>query len=82
MRHRVLRKPSVGRQLPAQHIPRCKQEIVLKGKGKATAGDIDGNYVNDGSFLNVTPPPLTFERDGKASASSGEWTSEPDEIHI
>ncbi|PDT03223.1 polysaccharidase [Rhizobium chutanense] len=61
---------------------RCEQDIVLKGRGKETAGDIDGNYVNDGSFLNVTPPPLAFKPDGKAAVSSGQWTSEPDEIRI
>ncbi|TAX70506.1 right-handed parallel beta-helix repeat-containing protein [Rhizobium leguminosarum] len=61
---------------------RCEQDIVLKGNGKATAGDIDGNYRNDGSFLNVTPPPLRFKPDGNASVASGEWTSEPDEIRI
>ncbi|MBB4234985.1 right-handed parallel beta-helix repeat-containing protein [Rhizobium esperanzae] len=61
---------------------RCEQDIVLKGRGKETAGDVDGNYANDGSFLNVTPPPLVFKPDGKASVSSGQWTSEPDEIRI
>ncbi|WHO72920.1 right-handed parallel beta-helix repeat-containing protein [Rhizobium sp. BT03] len=61
---------------------RCKQGILLKGNGEATAGEIDGNYFNDGSFLNVTPPPLRVKPDGKASVSSGEWTSEPDEIRI
>ena len=60
----------------------CGQDIVLKGNGEATAGKIEGNYHNDGSFLNVTPPPLRFKPDGKASVSSGEWTSEPDEIRI
>ncbi|MBB2670537.1 UNVERIFIED_ORG: hypothetical protein GGE44_000078 [Rhizobium esperanzae] len=61
---------------------RCRQDILLKGTGQATAGQIDGNYHNDGSFLNVTPPPLRFNADGKASVASGEWTSEPDEIVI
>ncbi|OWV72118.1 polysaccharidase [Rhizobium sp. R634] len=62
---------------------RCKQDIVLKGPGKETAGEVEGNYANDGSFLNVTPPPLRFRPDdGKASVASGEWTSEPDEIRI
>ncbi|PDS41996.1 polysaccharidase [Rhizobium anhuiense] len=61
---------------------RCKQDIFLKGNGKATAGEVEGNYLNDGSFLNVTPPPLRIKPDGKASVSSGEWTSEPDEIRI
>ena len=61
---------------------RCKQDIVLKGPGKETAGEVEGNYANDGSFLNVTPPPLRVRSDGKASVASGEWTSEPDEIRI
>ncbi len=60
----------------------CKQDIVLKGNGKGTTGKIDDNYVNDGSFLNISPPPLRFKPDGKASVASGEWTSEPDEIRI
>ncbi|MBB4192874.1 hypothetical protein GGE45_004018 [Rhizobium aethiopicum] len=61
---------------------RCGQDMVLKGKGEATSGQIDGNYHNDGSFLNVVAPPLRFNSDGKASVASGEWTSEPDEIVI
>ncbi|OWO93762.1 polysaccharidase [Rhizobium esperanzae] len=61
---------------------RCGQDMVLSGKGKATAGEIDGNYHNDGSFLNLVAPPLRFNPDGKASVASGEWTSEPDEIVI
>ncbi|MGO4480488.1 hypothetical protein ACVITL_000605 [Rhizobium pisi] len=61
---------------------RCKQDIVLRAKGEATAGEVEDNYVNDGSFLSVTPPPLRFKPDGKASVASGEWTSEPDEIRI
>ncbi|MGO8506365.1 right-handed parallel beta-helix repeat-containing protein, partial [Rhizobium leguminosarum] len=61
---------------------RCDQDIVLKGTDQAPACDIDGNHRNDGSFLNVTPPPLRFKPDGNASVASGEWTSEPYEIRI
>ncbi|MBX5220664.1 right-handed parallel beta-helix repeat-containing protein [Rhizobium sp. NLR8a] len=61
---------------------RCGQDLVLSGKGKSTAGEIDSNYHNDGSFLNLVAPPLRFNTYGKASVASGEWTSEPDEIVI
>ncbi|MGO8396510.1 hypothetical protein ACC760_38870, partial [Rhizobium ruizarguesonis] len=57
--------------LPRQPVflPCARLEVVIGSR-------------NDGSFLNVTPPPLRLKPDGKASVYSGEWTSEPDEIRI
>ncbi len=61
-------------------LMKCERYIVLRLNGEKTSGRIVENYLNDGSFLNITPPELQFLPDGRASVSEGRWSSKPDKI--